>query len=481
MQTIQTITIDPVTRLEGHGKIVIQLDDSGGVKDAYFSVGEFRGFEKFCEGRMIWDMPTITNRICGFCPVSHHLASVKACEDLLEVDPPPAAKKLRELLHMGQIIHSHSLHFFFCALPDSIHSNKNPISYRSLFGIMNTNPKLAQNAIKLRKAGQDIVYQVGGARLHPVACIPGGMSKYLTYAERIELLKGVMSAINIAQTGVKFVKSMYEKDRDNFMNFAAFPSMYMGLTNNGQLELYDGPIRVIDEQGNHVKDFEGRDYLENIVEKVLPKSWTKYTYYKEHGYPQGAFRVAPLARLNIAHSISTALADAELKEFKKIGNGKPLQSSMFYHYARMIELLYAAERAKDLLSDPEILSHDVRIPAMRRGGEGVGVVEAPRGTLFHHYWADDNGRITRVNMIVSTENNNDAMNRSVKQVAREVVINGEISEPDLNRMEMAIRCYDPCLSCSSHAYGQMPLVIDIVDSSGRRVNQYRYGSINGHV
>ncbi len=478
MQTVKTIKIDPVTRLEGHGKIEIRLDDAGKVADAFFSVAEFRGFEKFCEGRMIWDMPTITNRICGFCPVSHHLASVKACEALLGVEPPPAAVKLRELLHMGQVIHSHSLHFFFCALPDTLYAKENQdLSARSVFGLMNANPNIATNAIKLRKAGQEIVYKVGGARLHPVSCLPGGMARSLEYIDRINLYKGVGAAIKIAQMGVKLVKDLYARDHDNFHGFAAFPSMYMGMVKDDGLELYDGPIRVVDETGKRVKDFEGKDYLDHIEERVEPQTWTKFTYLKERGHPDGAFRVAPLARLNIAQSVSTPLADAEFRIFKKINDGKPVEGGMFYHYARMIELLYAAERAKELLNDPEILSHETRIPVSRRAGEGVGVLEAPRGTLFHHYQADENGRITKVNLIVSTENNNTAMNKSVRDVAEQVVKNGEIPEADLNKLEMAIRCYDPCLSCSTHAHGRMPLVIRIRDCEGNVLSRYARGNL----
>lgn len=475
MGTRHTVRIDPVTRLEGHGKIVIQIDDKGQVEDALFSVAEFRGFEKFCEGRMLWDMPTITNRICGVCPVSHHLASVKACEAVLGVEIPPAAKKLRELLHMGQIIHSHSLHFFFFVLPDSIYRPIYPVTNRSVFGILDSRPNIASNAIKIRKAGQNIVYTVGGARLHPVACIPGGMSKHLEYSQRFKMFEEAALASKIAQNGLKLIKGMFAKDKNYFNNFASFPSMYMGMTNGGKLELYDGPMRVIDEKGDHVVDFEAGDYLEFIEERVRPETWTKFCYFKGNGAPGRPYRVAPLARLNVADSISTPLANVELQEFKKIGGGKPLQSGPLYNYARLIELLYATERAKELLSDPEILSHEVRVPVKPSGGEGVGILEAPRGPLIHHYWADENGRITKVNLIVSTEHNNVAMNQSVKDVARQVVKNGEIPESDLNKLEMAIRCYDPCLSCSTHAFGQMPLDIRITDRDGNVISRYQVG------
>ncbi|MBI9086015.1 MAG: Ni/Fe hydrogenase subunit alpha [Desulfobacterales bacterium] len=477
MANVQTIEIDPVTRVEGHGKIHITLDENGKVSDSVFSVGEFRGFEKFCEGRMVWDMPTLTSRICGVCPVSHHLASVKACEALLGAEPPPAATKLRELLHMGQTVHSHALHFFCFGLPDFISGEDTLVLHRSILGLLQNNRNLAANAIAIRKTGQDIVDIVGGGRLHPAACIPGGLSKWLQNDERVTMYKSVVASLKMIQGGMKLVKDLYEKNKDSFAQFASFPSMYMGLTNGGKLELYDGPVRLIDADGGPVAEFEAKDYEVYIGEHVESTSWTKFPYYREQGFPDGFYRVAPLARLNIAQSIGTPLADAELKIFKQLGNGKPLQSSLFYHYARMIEMLYAAERAKELLSDPEILSHDVRVPVKRCAGEGVGVLEAPRGTLFHHYTADSDGRITKANFIVATTHNNLAMNRSVRAVAETVVKNGQIQKKDLNKLEMAIRCYDPCLSCSTHAYGRMPLEIEICGVDGEILSRYEYGDL----
>lgn len=475
MASSNKIVIDPVTRIEGHGRVVINLAPNGEVADAFLTVAEFRGFEKFCEGRMIWEMPTITSRICGFCPVSHHLASVKACEALLGVEPPPAAVKLRTLLHMGQLIHSHALHFFFCAVPDFLSGDSTLTANRSVFGLLQNNQNIAQNAIKLRKAGQDIIDAVGGGRLHPVSCIPGGMTKPFDNFTRVELLRGLVPAIKIAQTGVKMVKDIYSKSQNTFTSFATFPSYYMGLVNDDKLELYDGPVRIIDEMGEQVCDFEAKDYLSHLQEKVEGSSWTKSLTYNDKSRGQVAYRVASLARLNIAKAISTPLANAELQEFKAIGDGMPLQSSLFYHYARMIELLYAAEMAKELLTDPEILSTDVRVPVKRCEGEGVGVLEAPRGTLFHHYWANDTGHVTKVNLVVSTAHNSTAMNKSVEAVARSVIKDGAIPEASLNKVEMAIRCYDPCLSCSSHAHGKMPLDILIHGHDGRLLSHYAYG------
>lgn len=478
MSTTRQITIDPVTRVEGHGRVVINLDAKGAVEEAFLTVAEFRGFEKFCEGRMLWEMPTLTSRICGFCPVSHHLASVKACEDVLGVTPPPTANKLRELLHMGQIIHSHALHFFFCAMPDFLATGDATTltPNRSVFGLLQNNKAVAQNAIKLRKAGQDIVDMIGGGRLHPVACIPGGMTRPLDNFTRIELLRNLLPAIKLAQMGVKMIKEIYTKHQSRFETFATFPSLYMGMVKDDKLELFEGPVRIVDANGDFVAEFAARDYLSQLQEKTDPHSWTKSVHYLPRGQHTGFYRVAPLARLNIAQSISTPLANAEFREYRELGNGQPLSQSLFYHYARMIELLHAAEQAKELLTDPEILGTEVRIPVKRQAGEGVGSLEAPRGTLFHHYWANEDGRVTKVNLIVSTAHNNAAMNAAILDVARSIVKDGEIPEKSLNRIEMAIRCYDPCLSCSTHAYGKMPLEISVQSHLGETISHYHYGA-----
>ncbi|MCP4146229.1 MAG: Ni/Fe hydrogenase subunit alpha, partial [bacterium] len=367
--------------------------------------------------------------------------------------------------------------FFFFSLPDFLARDNATISHRSVFGFLDNNKGLAMEAVKIRKAGQDIVDIVGGGRLHPVACIPGGMSKFLQYIDRIDMLKGLFNALPLVQKGIKMVKGLYEKQAASINDYGSFPSLYMGLSKNGALELYDGPIRIIDADGNLLEEFQGQDYLEYIQESVLSTSWTKSTFYKKRDLKSGFFRVAPLARLNIADSISTPLANAELKIFKEFAKGKPQQSSLYYHYARMIELLYAVERAKELLNNPDILSHEVRIPVKRKGGEGVGVIEAPRGTLFHHYQASEDGKITKANFIVSTAHNNEAMNRSVRSVAEKVVKDGNIDEMSKNKLEIAIRCYDPCLSCSTHAYGRMPLEVSIRSPKGEIISSFQYGDL----
>ena len=459
----KTITIDPVTRIEGHGKVVITLDNAGKVSEAYFQTVEFRGFEKFCEGRMIWEMPTLTSRICGFCPVSHHLASVKACEAVLGATPPPAAVRLRELMLMGQFIQSHALHYYFCAIPDFLGVEPKD---RNAFAMLRSNSEAAQRAVRLRKIGQDIVDRVGGGRLHPVTCIPGGLTKPLSYLDRVELLKGVVVGQRLAKQAVENVKSLYTGNKDTFQQFASFATPYLGLSENGELRLYEGQLRVVDETGQLLAECAAADYATLLEESADPRSWTKAVFLKSRGRAEGSYRVGSLARLNAAEKISTPLAHAELLELKQLGGGKPVQASLFYHYARIIELLYAMERASELLRDPEILSEEVRVPVPRRGGEGVGVVEAPRGTLIHHYKASEDGRVTHVNLVVSTAQNKTAMDRSITSVAQSIAESGAIDEAQLNTVEMAIRCYDPCLSCSTHAYGQMPLTVSVVGPDG---------------
>lgn len=461
------ITIEPVTKVEGHGKVTVRLDDRGEVADAHFHVTEFRGFEKFCEGRMHWEMPVITTRICGICPVSHHLAAAKACDDLLKVEIPSAAKKLRELMHVGQFIHSHALHFFFLAAPDFVLGYDSEPLKRSVVGILEKNPDLAKKAIRLRKIGQIIIDRVGGRPIHPVTAIPGGMSRPLSHEDRFELKHLAEEAIGLSSLAVeiseKILGSVPLADLGNIR------TAHMGLVKNGALELYDGVLRMADETGAVMEEFDPRNYLEFIGEHVEDYTYLKFPFYRKKGYPGGTYRVAPISRLNVAEAVSTPLAAAK---FAALAGRKPLQENMYYHVARTIELLYAAERAYELLGDDEIVSRDVRVRVDRNDepSEGIGVIEAPRGTLIHHYWTEES-RITKMNIIVATAHNNRAMDLSVAQVAREYIHGGEVSEGILNKIEMAVRCYDPCLSCSTHAIGQMPLLLDVLSPEGSLVRR----------
>ncbi len=468
----QKITIEPVTRIEGHARVTIYVDDHGKVEKAYFHVDQFRGFEKFCEGRMFFEMPAITPRICGICPVSHHLASAKACDMIAGVEPPRPAKLLRELLHMGQYIQSHSMHFFHLAGPDLLLGFDADPAIRNVVGIIETNPDLAVKAVKLRQFGQEIIRIVSGRRIHPRWAVPGGVSKALTVQERDAMLAPIDEMISYMQEGLALAKQWLEANQELVQRFANFPSAYMGMVNaeTGALELYDGPVRIVDRNGKLLDQFDGRRYLDYIAEHVEDWSYLKFPYYKKLGWPQGVYRVAPLGRLNVADCISTPIANEEFKKFKALAEG-PVEPSLYMHYARLIEDIYAAERARELLEDPDILSTDIIAESTTITGEGVGVVEAPRGTLFHHYWTDDKGQITKVNLIVATGNNNWAMSHSVELVAKEFVDGKNLTEGQLNRVEAAIRAYDPCLSCSTHAIGQMPMVVEVRSLDGELIRR----------
>ena len=462
----QKITIQPVTRIEGHAKITIYVNDDGKVDRAYFHVDQFRGFEKFSEGRMYYEMPVITPRICGICPVSHHLAAAKACDAIISADIPRPAKLLRELMHMGQVIQSHSMHFFELAGPDLIFGWDADPKIRNVVGIIEANPELALKAVRLRKFGQEIIAKLGGRRIHPSYAVPGGVNNTLSIKDRDELLKEIDTMISYIQEGISIAKDWIEKNKETVKEFGVFSSGYMGLvTEEGGLELYDGKVKLIDKDGNLLELFDGASYLNYIGEHVEDWSYLKFPFYKKLGWPDGVYRVGPLARLNVAEKIDTPLAQEEFKNFKSINGGKPVEGSLYYHYARLIEDLFAAERAKEILLDPDILSDDILIRTDKILPEGVGVIEAPRGTLFHHYWVDDKGAIVKANLIVATGHNNWAMNKGVEEVAKRYIDGKNLTEGMLNRVEGLIRCYDPCLSCSTHAVGKMPMVIDIVSSS----------------
>ena len=468
----QKVTIEPVTRIEGHARVTIHLDDEGDVEKAYFHVDQFRGFEKFCEGRMFFEMPAITPRICGICPVSHHLASVKACDMIVGVKPPRPASMLRELMHMGQVIQSHSMHFFHLAGPDLVLGFDADPAIRNVIGIIQANPELALKAVKLRQYGQEVISTLSGRRIHPKFAVPGGVNKALSPEERDALLAPIDEMIGYMQEGLEIAKQWLEANQELVQRFANFRSGYMGLVapETGALELYDGQVRLIDRDGDLLEQFNSEDYLDYIQEHVQDWSYLKFPYYKKLGWPDGVYRVAPLGRLNVAECISTPLADEEFKKFKALADG-PVEPSLYMHYARLIEDVYAAERARELLEDPDILSTDIISESNVITGEGVGVIEAPRGTLMHHYWTDENGQITKVNLIVATGHNNWAMSQSVESVAKEFVDGRNLTEGMLNRVEAAIRAYDPCLSCSTHAIGQMPLSVEVRGPDGGLINQ----------
>jgi NAD-reducing hydrogenase large subunit len=477
----QRIVIDPVTRIEGHAKITIYLDDAGQVTDARFHVTEFRGFEKFCEGRPLWEMPGITARICGICPISHLLASAKAGDRILAVTIPPAAVKLRRLMNLAQIIQSHALSFFHLSAPDLLLGMDSDPQTRNVFGLMAANPDLARGGIRLRQFGQEIIEQLGGRKIHPSWAVPGGVRESWSDEGRTYIRDRIPEARTTALNALEQFKQLLEKYTHEAQTFGNFPSLFMGLvTPDGLWEHYDGYLRFVDSAGNIVGDrLDPARYQEFIGEAVQPDSYLKSPYYRPLGYPDqndhcgldsGIYRVGPLARLNVCTQIGTPLADQELREFRDRGNGT-VTSSFFYHYARLIEILGAIEKIEQMMDDPDLRSTRLRAEAGINQLEGIGVSEAPRGTLFHHYQVDENGLIQKVNLIIATGQNNLAMNRTVAQIARHFIHGSDIPEGMLNRVEAGIRAFDPCLSCSTHAAGQMPLHVQLVGADGTLLNE----------
>jgi NAD-reducing hydrogenase large subunit len=472
----QQITIEPLTRIEGHAKITLHLDDDGAVQEARFHVTQLRGFEKLCEGRPFYEMPSLMARICGICPVSHLLASAKACDAIMAVRIPETAAKLRRLMNLAQIIQSHALSFFYLSAPDLLLGMDAAPAERNLFGIAQANPSLARDGIRLRQFGQQVIESLGGKRIHPSWVVPGGVNEPLAAAQREPILAALPDVIRLAERSLAWFKEQLERYREEVQSFANFPSCFMGLVNAaGGLEHYDGGLRIVDSRGEIVADgLDAKNYQTFIGEAVEPWSYLKFPYYKPRGYPEGMHRVGPLARLNIVNKCGTARADREWAEFRRLGDGAVL-SSFHYHYARLIEILYALERLEELLSDPDILNAHVRAFAGVNSLEGIGAAEAPRGTLIHHYKVDDQGLITWANLIIATGHNNLAMNRGVLQTARRFVNGRQLSEGMLNRVEAVIRTFDPCLSCSTHAVGQMPLLIQLVGADGSVLHERRRG------
>jgi NAD-reducing hydrogenase large subunit len=473
---MQKITIEPVTRIEGHAKVTIHLNGKGKVEKAFFHVNEWRGFEKFSEGRPFFEMIQITPRICGICPVSHHLTAAKACDGVVGVTPPRPARLLRELMHMGQFIQSHSMHFFELAGPDLLLGFDADPAIRNVVGVVQANPDLAVKAVRLRAFGQEIIRRLGGKRIHPVHSIPGGVNAPLSVQDRDEILSQIDDMIDVVKTAITVGKGWYEGNTDVVNQFAVFPSAYMGLVDEqGGLQLYDGILRLVDKTGKKLEEFDPQNYLDYIGEHVEDWSYLKFPFYLKMGWPKGTYRVGPLARLNVADKINTPLAHEEFLKFKSLGGDKPVEGTLWYHYARLIEDLYAIERAKEILLDPDVLSTDLMTDYAARSGEGVGCLEAPRGTLIHHYKTDPNGMLTKVNLIVATGHNNWAMSTAVEMVAKTYVDGKNLKEGMLNRVEAAIRAYDPCLSCSTHAIGAMPLAIELVEPDGTVVERISRG------
>jgi NAD-reducing hydrogenase large subunit len=470
------IVIDPVTRIEGHAKISIFLDDAGHVTDAEFHVVEFRGFEKFCEGRPYGEMPAITARICGICPVSHLLASAKAGDAIMAVAIPPAADKLRRLMNLAQIVQSHALSFFHLSAPDFVLGWNAPQSTRNVFGLIAADPGLARSGIRLRQFGQEIIEALGGRKIHPAWAVPGGVRSGLGDEGRARIRERLPEAFATAESALRLFWKALDANREEALIFGNFSSLFMGMvTPDGTWEHHGGNLRFVDSAGSVVADqVDPARYRDYIAESVQEASYLKTPYFKSLGLPNGIYRVGPLARLNICERMGVPLADAEYRAFRQMSRGS-VTSSFLYHHARLIEVLAALEYIERAIEDPELSSKHLRADAGVNSLRGVGASEAPRGTLFHDYTVDPSGLLKSVNLIVATGHNNLAMNRTVAQIARHYVQGDDIPEPVLNRIEHGIRCYDPCLSCSTHAAGQMPMKVSLVGPDGRVVREITRG------
>lgn len=472
----RTITIDPVTRLEGHGKITLRLDDAGVVQDATFHVTQLRGFEKFCEGRPFYEMPNITARVCGICPVSHLIASSKACDAILAVRIPPVAANLRRILNLAQLVQSHALSFFYLSSPDLLLGMDAPAEERSILHVARSHPSIGADGVALRQFGQRVIEILAGRRIHPGWTVPGGVNEPLSEEKRDQLLGMIPGAVAAIQRTLTWFLGSIEKFSAEIGVFANFPTLFMGLIDDrGLAEYYDGALRVIDSEGNIIAgELDPAEYASYIGEAVEPYTYMKFPYYKPLGYPGGTYRVGPLARLNLAGRCDTPLADEEWRRFREM-SARPVLSSFHYHYARLVEMLHATEKIEALLADREILDRHVRASASVNNAEGVGVAEAPRGTLIHHYRVDENGLITWANLVIATGHNNAAMNRGILQTARHYVQGAEVKEGMLNRVEAVVRTFDPCLSCSTHAMGRMPLTVELRAADGTLLREVRRG------
>ena len=468
---MKRITIEPVSRIEGHARITIQLDDAGKVADTKFQVTQVRGFEKFTEGRPFYEMPGITSRICGICPISHLLASVKACDAIMAVRIPPAAALLREAIHCGQMVQSHALSFFHLSAPDLLLGMDSDPAARNVLGLAEKHPEIARDGIALRKFGQRVIERLAGERIHPSGIVPGGVAQPLDTATRDAILKELPEARAIAWRTLDLFKCILDGFPSEIETFGKMPTMYAGLvSDSGNLRLYDGRLRFKTAKGVIAAEIGAEQYQDFIGEASLPNSYLKAPYYKPLGYPTGIYRVGPLARLNVADRCGTPDADAELRDFRE-RFGPVVDSSFHYHYARLIEAIHCLERLQELLETPAILNRHVRARAEVNAPEGIGIAEAPRGTLIHHYKVDEQGAIQWANLIIATGHNNLAINRSIEQVSKYYVKGNRLEEGMLNRVSAVVRAYDPCLSCSTHARGPLPLHIELVGRDGELLDE----------
>ena len=468
------IVIEPVTRVEGHGKVTILLDEEAKVKQARLHIVEFRGFERFIQGRPFWELPVLVQRLCGICPVSHHLAAAKAVDGIVGVDTlTPTALKMRLLMHHGQFLQSHALHFFYLSSPDLLFGFDADVNERNVIGVAAKYPELAKQGILLRKYGQEIIKATAGKKIHGTGAIPGGVNKNLSLEERDQLLSEIDQIMEWARGAVALAKGYTLEHLKDLSGFGSFDSNHLSIVrSDGAYDIYDGGLRARDAEGNIIFDHvENEKYDEYLGEEVRSWTYMKFPFIKEIGPEAGWYRVGPLARVNNCDFFETPEAEKERKEFKSLTDDKPNNITMAYHWTRMIELLHSAEKIQELLNDSDLQGEDLVVTGERRD-EAVGIIEAPRGTLFHHYRVNEDDQVTMANLIVSTTSNNEAMNRAVQKVAEDYLSGvPEITEGLLNHVEVAIRAYDPCLSCATHAMGQMPLIVELLDPQGRIVDR----------
>lgn len=472
MSNSKRVIIEPVTRVEGHGKVSILLDENNKVTQARFHIVEFRGFERFVQGRPYWEIPVLVQRLCGICPVSHHLAAAKAMDKIVGVDKlTPTAEKMRRLMHYGQMFQSHALHFFHLVSPDLLFGFDADPKIRNVIGVAIKYPDLAVQGVMMRKYGQEIIKATAGKKIHGTGAIPGGINKNLSIAERDIFLKDLKQMLDWSKGALKIAKDYTVANLDTLKPFGSFDSNHLSLIRkDGAMDLYHGNLRAITADGKKIFDqVDYSNYCDYITEEV--KSWTymKFPFIKSLGPKKGWYRVGPLARINTCDFIDTPLAEAARKEFMAVTGGRPNNITMAYHWARMIELLHSIEKIDELLHDKDLQGTDLVVKGQRRN-EGVGLIEAPRGTLFHHYKVNDDDQIVMANLIVSTTHNNEPMNLAVQKVAADFIDGApKITEGLLNRIEVAIRAYDPCLSCATHAMGKMPLKVTLLDYQGNEI------------
>ncbi|MCL2523786.1 MAG: Ni/Fe hydrogenase subunit alpha [Betaproteobacteria bacterium] len=474
-QGLRRVAIDPVSRVEGHGKVTLLLDEQNKIHQVRLHIVEFRGFEVFIKGRPYWEVPVTVQRLCGICPVSHHLAASKAMDVIVGAKQlTPTAEKLRRLMHYGQIVQSNAVHFYHLASPDLLMGFDSEVAQRNIVGVAMKYPDIAKQGILLRKYGQEVIHYTAGKRIHGTGAIPGGVNKALTVAERDKLKKDLPQLIEWAKGGVELMQRFHEANPAFYNSFGLFESNMMGMVReDGALDLYHGDLRITDAEGKPIFDrFSYDNYTQILREEVKSWSYMKFPYIAELGPEKGWYKVGPLARLQTCDFIPSPLAEAARKTMLAIGNGRPVHSTLSYHWARVIEILHGLEVIQDLLNDPDVLGNDLLVKGERQE-EGVGVIEAPRGVLIHHYKVNEDDQVTMCNLIVSTTHNNQAMNTAIRSVATQHLDRRVITEGLLNHIECAIRAYDPCLSCATHAMGKMPLQVELVDAAGECLSLLR--------